>query len=52
VIIDDVNFYHFGASIKDLGNQGFMFSHIEEPTIVSTLSDHFIREWKLAKVEV
>jgi len=31
VIVDDNNFYHFGASFKDLGKRGFMFSHIEEP---------------------
>lgn len=30
VIVDDREFFHFGASIKDAGKRGFMFSLIEE----------------------
>ena len=52
VIIDNVDYYHFGASIKDLGKRGFMFSLIEEPSVITTLSKHYLQEWKIAKVEV
>jgi hypothetical protein len=37
LIIDDDQFYHFGASLKDLGSRGSMFSRIEEPTIITSL---------------
>ena len=50
VIIDDTDFYHFGASIKDLGRRSFMFSRIEEPEIVDKLRDKFTDEWSRASV--
>jgi len=34
VVIDDHEFYHFGASLKDAGRHGFMFSRIEEPRVI------------------
>ena len=49
LIIDDKEFYHFGASIKDLGKRGFMFSVIEEPDVISNISAKFQGEWKVAK---
>lgn len=52
VIIDRIDFYHFGASIKDLGNKGFMFSRIEEPEIIKSLSSKLSQEWTKAKPEV
>jgi hypothetical protein len=52
IIIDDSDFYHFGASIKDLGNRGFMFSRIEEAEIVKSLLDRFALEWAKAQIEV
>jgi hypothetical protein len=52
IIIDDMDFYHFGASIKDLGNRGFMFSRIEEPELTKTLLNNFQIEWSKAKIEV
>jgi hypothetical protein len=42
VVLDKSEFYHFGASIKDAGNKGFMFSKIEE---------NFIKDGLLQKVE-
>jgi hypothetical protein len=48
VIIDDTDFYHFGASIKDLGNRGFMFSLIEEPTARDALRKQWNQEWTKA----
>ena len=52
LIIDDLHFYHFGASIKDLGKRGFMFSRIEEPKIIEALRKEFVREWANATVEL
>jgi hypothetical protein len=52
IIIDDKDFYHFGASIKDLGNRGFMFSRIEEPELMKILLGNFQVEWSKAKIEV
>lgn len=45
IIIDDSDFYHFGASIKDLGNRGFMFSRIEESQIIDALRTKWTEEW-------
>jgi len=52
VIIDDIEYYHFGASIKDLGNRGFMFSRIEEPSVIKLFSTSWSKEWKAAKNEI
>ena len=45
VFIDGIDFYHFGASIKDLGTRGFMFSKIEEPTVINALNQQWSKEW-------
>lgn len=45
IIIDETEFYHFGASIKDLGNRGFMFSRIEESHIIDALRAKWAEEW-------
>jgi len=49
VIIDDRDFYHFGASIKDLGKRAFMFSRIQEPVVVDRLRTAVNKEWSKAK---
>lgn len=51
LIIDDKAFYHFGASIKDLGKRGFMFSVIEEPDVLASIRAKFQDEWSRATVE-
>ncbi len=45
IFIDENDLYHFGASIKDAGNRGFMFSRIEEAEIISLLKNKFDEEW-------
>jgi hypothetical protein len=45
LIIDETDFYHFGASLKDLGSRGFMFSRIEEPAVIEALKKRFTDEW-------
>lgn len=32
LIIDDIEFYHFGASLKDLGKKWFAFSKLDTGT--------------------
>lgn len=50
LIIDDADVYHFGASIKDLGHRGFMFSRVEEPEVLGALRAKFQQEWSGATV--
>lgn len=51
LFIDDTDYYHFGASLKDLGNRGFMFSLIEESIVINALQQQFSSEWlKATKV--
>jgi len=50
IFIDEKDLYHFGASIKDAGNRGFMFSKIEEIEIIKLLKDKFNEEWNKATV--
>lgn len=45
IIIDDKEFYHLGASIKDLGKATFMFSKMEEDGMIRQLKDKFENEW-------
>lgn len=52
VVVDDTDCYHFGASIKDLGVKGFMFSRIEEPDIAASLHSKLSQEWARSKPEV
>ena len=52
VIIDDTDFYHFGASIKDLATKGFMFSKIEEQSVIDALRTQYASEWATATIEV
>jgi len=48
VVIDDAEFYHLGASIKDLGMRGFMYSRIEEQAIIDLLRQKLRKEWERA----
>lgn len=48
VIIDQKDHYHFGASLEHLGNKTFMFSKIEEPTMIEVLQKHWQQVWEQA----
>jgi hypothetical protein len=50
--VDSTDYFHFGASVKDLGRKGFMFSRIEEPEIVAALNSKATQVWKSAKVVI
>jgi len=52
LVIDETDFYHFGASFKDAGNRGFMFSRIEEPSVIDVLRTSITKEWGRAKVVI
>ncbi len=45
LIIDNKNFYHLGASIKDAGNKTFMFSKVEEDKTKENIVKKFNEEW-------
>ncbi len=48
LILDDLYLYHFGASLKDLGNKTFMFSKINEPKIIQMFITDFDTKWNNA----
>lgn len=50
IIIDSKDFYHFGASIKDVGKRGFMFSRIEEEDVIKAVGKKLGAEWDGASV--
>lgn len=52
VIIDQKEYFHFGASLEHLGNKTFMFSKIEEPIIIETLQKHWYDAWDEATKQV
>jgi len=45
IIVDEKTFYHFGASLKDLGNKVFMFSEIEENENKKMLLENWQNDW-------
>jgi hypothetical protein len=50
VFVDGATCYHFGASLKDLGKKGFMFSRIEESRVVADILTQFEKEWQAASL--
>lgn len=52
IIIDNKDFYHFGASIKDVGKRGFMFSRIEEESVIKKFQKKLYEEWEQATVVI
>lgn len=45
LVLDDLHVFHFGASLKDLGSKTFMFSKINQPSIVSAFISEFDIQW-------
>jgi hypothetical protein len=52
ILIDQTDLYHIGASIKDAGHKGFMFSRIEEAFIKTSFIKQWTSEWSTAKIEI
>ncbi|MSO62614.1 MAG: hypothetical protein EXQ50_11080 [Acidobacteria bacterium] len=48
VVVDGTEFYHFGASIKDAGNKGSMFSRIEESAVINAIQAEWQKQWLVA----
>ena len=46
IIIDNINFYQIGASMKDLGNKTFSFIKLKEEFMTDALLKKFKLEWK------
>jgi AbiTii len=46
IIIDNINFYQIGASMKDLGNKTFSFIKLKEEFMTDALMSKFKLEWK------
>lgn len=46
LILDDSQFYHIGASIKDAGNKTFMYSKIEDLDIINLIRNKILSEWR------
>lgn len=49
LLVDD-DIYHLGASVKDAGRRGFMFSRVEEPDVVEAFRSKFEEAWNEAEV--
>ena len=52
LIVDEHDYYTLGASVKDAGRRGFMFSRIEEPELTQQLGKKFATEWAAATIAV
>jgi hypothetical protein len=52
LIIDDIDFFHFGASVKNAGHRTFMFSKLEEAAVIEAIRQQFAREWARGTVEI
>ena len=49
-MIDGREHFHVGSSIKDAGSRGFMFSRIEEPSIMAAFDAAWTATWGSASV--
>jgi hypothetical protein len=50
LICDDKQAYHFGASLKQLGDKAFMFSKIQQLNTIKALINEFESEWQNSSV--
>jgi hypothetical protein len=51
--IDEVDLYHLGGSIKDVGaRRTSMFSRIEEPAVLATVRTEFQKAWQSATIVI
>jgi hypothetical protein len=47
-VIDDADYYHVGASIKDAGKREFLISKLEDQPIIGLLKTHIEAPWSRA----
>jgi hypothetical protein len=48
IVIDDTEYYHIGASIKDAGKKAFMISRMQDQAMVALLKQHIEAAWNKA----
>lgn len=48
VVIDEREYYHIGASIKDAGKKAFLISRLEDEPVVKLLQQHINATWNTA----
>jgi hypothetical protein len=48
VVIDQKEYYHIGASIKDAGKNAFMISKLEDQPVIALLNQHIDVTWNRA----
>jgi hypothetical protein len=48
IIVDEVNCYHLGASIKDAGKRAFLISKLQDGPVVSAFKGYFDQAWRSA----
>ena len=48
VVIDQKEYYHIGASIKDAGKKAFMISRLEDQPVIALLNQHIDATWNRA----
>jgi hypothetical protein len=48
ITIDDTEYYHVGASIKDAGKRAFLISRLQDEPIVSILKQYLSQVWQSA----
>jgi hypothetical protein len=50
IVIDDAEYYHVGASIKDAGKRAFMISRLQDPPIINLFKQYLDQVWQSATV--
>jgi len=48
IVVDDADYYHVGASIKDAGKRAFLISRLEDQPIIDLLRTHIGAAWQSA----
>jgi hypothetical protein len=46
IAIDEADYYHVGASIKDAGKRAFLISKLEDQPIIALLRTHIKAAWE------
>jgi len=50
IAIDNTEYYHIGASVKDAGKRAFLISRLQDQPIINILKQYINQVWSAAKV--
>lgn len=50
IIVDEIEYYHVGASIEHAGTRAFMISRLQDEPILKSLKEYIDNAWKYASV--